>query len=157
MALFLSTTTNKVDRKGRVSVPAPFRNALAGLPFQGIVAIPSFKYPALQCGGMDWLESLSAGIGAYDFFSDEHDALTAALFANAQQLAFDGDGRIVLPGDLAAHANVTDQAAFVGRGPTFEIWEPDAFRAYQATATQRAAEQALTVRAARPNPDGGAS
>lgn len=149
MALFLSTTTNKVDRKGRVSVPAPFRNALAGLPFQGIVAIPSFKYPALQCGGMDWLEQLSTGIGAYAFFSDEHDALTAALFANAQQLAFDGDGRIVLPGELATHANIDGQAAFVGRGPTFEIWEPEAFRTYQADATQRAAEQALTVRPAR--------
>ncbi len=156
MALFLSTTTNKIDRKGRVSIPAPFRNALAGLPFQGIVAIPSFKYPALQCSGMDWLEQLSNGIGAYDFFSDEHDALTAALFANAQQLAFDGDGRIVLPGELAAHAHITEQAAFVGRGPTFEIWEPEAFRAYQAEATQRAAQQSLTVRPAA-NPDGGAS
>lgn len=151
MALFLSTTTNKVDRKGRVSVPAPFRNALAGQPFQGIVAIPSFKYAALQCGGMDWLEQLSGGIDAYDFFSDEHDALTAALFANAQQLAFDGDGRISLPGELAAHANISEQAAFVGRGPTFEIWEPEAFRAYQAEATRRAAEQALTVK----RPSGG--
>lgn len=149
MALFLSTTTNKVDRKGRVSVPAPFRNALAGLPFQGIVAIPSFKYPALQCGGMDWLEKLASGVESYAFFSEEHDALTAALFANAQQLAFDGDGRIVLPGDLADHANITEQAAFVGRGPTFEIWEPEAFRAYQADATKRAAEQALTVGGAK--------
>jgi len=156
MALFLSTTTNKIDRKGRVSVPAPFRAALSGLPFQGIVAIPSFKYPALQCGGVDWLEQLSAGIGAYDFFSEEHDALTAALFANAQQLAFDGDGRIGLPAELAAHANIDGLAAFVGRGPTFEIWEPEAFRAYQAEATKRAAEQAMTVRASRV-PDGGAA
>jgi MraZ protein len=155
MALFLSTTTNKVDRKGRVSVPAPFRTALAGQPFPGIVALPSFKYPALQCAGMDWLEQLSDGIGAYAIFSDEHDALTAALFANAQQIAFDGEGRIVLPAELAAHANITDQAAFVGRGATFEIWEPKAFRAYQADAVQRAAGQALTVRPH--NPGGGAT
>ena len=67
MALFLSETTNKVDTKGRVSVPAAFRAALAGQPFHGIVALPSFKYAAIQCGGMEWMEQLSSGVDAYDF------------------------------------------------------------------------------------------
>ena len=150
MALFLSTTTNKVDAKGRVSVPAPFRAALAGQSFHGIVALPSFKYPAIQCGGMAWMEQLSSGVDAYDFFSDDHDTLTATLFANAQQLAFDGEGRIVLPAPLLEHANIDKQAAFVGRGPLFEIWQPDAFTEYQSEATRRAAEQGLTVRPANP-------
>lgn len=146
MALFLSTTVNKLDRKGRISVPAAFRAALAGQAFHGIVAFPSFKYPALQCGGFDWIEKLSAGVDSFDLFSDEHDAMTAALFANAQQLPFDGQGRIVLPDALAGHAGISDKAAFVGRGPLFEIWEPDAFTEYQADATRRAAEQGLTLR-----------
>jgi MraZ protein len=161
MALFLSTTINKVDAKGRVSVPAAFRAALAGQPFHGIAAVPSFKYPAIQCGGMDWMEQLSSGVNAYDFFSDEHDALTAALFSNAQQLTFDGEGRIILPASLVEHANITKTAAFVGRGPLFEIWEPDAFASYQSDATQRAAEQKLTLRPAAPpgnfGSNGGAS
>lgn len=150
MALFLSTTTNKVDRKGRVSVPAAFRNALAGQSFHGIVAFPSFKYPAIQCGGMEWIEQLSTGVDAYAFFSDEHDTLTAALFANAHQLAFDGEGRILLPGALLEHANISDTAAFVGRGPLFEIWHPDAFDAHQSEAKRRAAEQGLTLRPGGP-------
>lgn len=150
MALFLSNTTNKVDSKGRVSVPAAYRAALSGQPFHGIVALPSFKYPAIQCGGMEWMEQLSAGVGAYEFFSDDHDTLTATLFANAQQLAFDGDGRITLATSLTEHANIVKQATFVGRGPVFEIWQPDAFAAYQSEATRRAAEQGLTVRPAGP-------
>lgn len=150
MAVFLSNTTNKVDSKGRVSVPAPFRAALAGQSFHGIVAVPSFKYAAIQCGGMDWMEELNAGINAYDFFSDEHDTLTATLFASAQQLAFDGEGRVVLPAALAEHANITKAAAFVGRGPIFEIWNPEAFDAYQSEAVRRAAEQKLTVRPVGP-------
>lgn len=150
MALFLSTTINKVDAKGRVSVPAAFRAALAGQPFHGIVALPSFKYPAVQCGGMDWMEQLNNGVSAYDFFSDEHDALTAALFTRTEQLAFDGEGRVILPAGLVEHANLTKAAAFVGRGPLFEIWEPDAFADYQNQATQRAAEQGLTLRPAGP-------
>jgi len=158
MALFLSTTTNKVDAKGRVSVPAPFRAALAGQSFHGIVALPSFKYAAIQCGGMDWMERLSTGVDAYAIFSDDHDALTATLFANAQQLSFDGEGRIVLPANLMEHAKITKSAAFVGRGPLFEIWQPEAFAAYQADAAKRAAEQGLTLRpAAPPSGNGGAS
>ncbi|MHA1567345.1 MAG: division/cell wall cluster transcriptional repressor MraZ, partial [Alphaproteobacteria bacterium] len=116
MALFLSTVVNKIDRKGRVSVPVAFRNAIAGQSFQGIIAFPSFKNAALQCGGIDWMQRLSESVGDFDLFSDEHDEMTATLFANAQQLAFDGDGRVILPADLIAHAKISDKAAFVGRG-----------------------------------------
>ena len=150
MALFLSTTINKVDRKGRVSVPAAFRAVLSGQAFHGIVAFPSFKHSAVQCGGMDWMEKLGAGVDAYDMFSNEHDTLTAALFANAQQLAFDGEGRILLPENLIAHANLSEQAAFVGRGPLFEVWNPATFDAYQADAVRNAAEKGLTLRPGTP-------
>ena len=150
MAMFLSSTTNKVDAKGRVSVPAAYRAALAGQAFHGIVALPSFKYAAIQCGGMDWMEQLNSGISAYDLFSDEHDTLTAALFTRTEQLAFDGEGRVVLPAALVEHANLTKTAAFVGRGPLFEIWEPEAFAEYQNEATKRAAEQGLTLRPVGP-------
>ncbi len=146
MTLFLSTTINKVDRKGRVSVPAAFRAVISSQAFHGIVAFPSFKHSAVQCGGMDWMEKLGAGVDAFDMFSDEHDTLTAALFANAQQLAFDGEGRILLPDSLIAHANLSDKAAFVGRGPLFEVWNPATFEAYQADAVRHAAEQGLTLR-----------
>ncbi len=148
--MFLSTTINKVDRKGRVSVPAAFRVVLAGQAFHGIVAFPSFKHPAVQCGGMDWIEKLGAGVDAYDMFSDEHDALTAALFANAQQLSFDGEGRVLLPENLIAHAGLDERAAFVGRGPLFEIWNPESFEAYQADAVRQAAERGLTLRPGGP-------
>ncbi|MEE8276941.1 MAG: division/cell wall cluster transcriptional repressor MraZ [Alphaproteobacteria bacterium] len=151
MALFLSTVVNKLDRKGRVSVPAAYRNALAGQSFLGIVALPSFKFPALQCAGMDWMEGLSGRIDALDLYSDAHDDFTASLFADAHSLPFDGDGRIVLPEPLVAHAKLTDSAAFVGRGPTFEIWQPQAFERYKAEARRRAAEKGMTLgRADRP-------
>ncbi len=156
MALFLSTTVNKIDRKGRVSVPAAFRSELAGQEFHGIVAMPSFKASALQCGGMDWMERLSSGVSEYDMFSDEQDMLSATLFASAQRIAFDGDGRILLPESLISHAKLTDQAAFVGRGKLFEIWEPEAFAQHQADAMKRVAERGLTLRPAAPaNDDGG--
>ena len=150
MSLFLGTTVNKIDRKGRVSVPVAFRDALAGQSFKGIVAFRSLKHPAVQCGGMDWMEAISEGVNEFDLFSEEHDDLTAALFADSQSLSFDGDGRIVLPAPLIEHANLTDQAAFVGRGRQFEVWAPAAFKAHQTAARARVGERGLTVKQ-RPN------
>ena len=145
MALFLDTFVNKIDRKGRVSVPAPFRASLAGQSFQGIVAVPSFKYAAIQCAGMDWMESIGASVRSMDLYSDEQDDLTATLFPDAKQLPFDSEGRVMLPAALAQHAGITEAAAFVGRGPSFDIWEPDAFERYKAEARRRSLEKGRTL------------
>jgi len=146
MALFIDTFVNKIDKKGRVSVPAPFRAALGNQPFAGIVAFPSFKVAAIQCAGMDWMQGLTAQLGQVDLFSDAHDDLTATLFADAKQLAFDGEGRIMLPEPLVTHAGLQETAAFVGRGETFEIWAPKAFDAYRQAARKRALEKGRTLR-----------
>ena len=146
MAVFIDTFVNKIDRKGRVSVPATFRAALASQPFQGIVAFPAFQLKALQCAGMDWMQSLIEGTRQVDLFSQEHDDLTASLFADAKQLAFDGEGRIMLPEALCAHAKLSEAAAFAGRGKYFEIWEPQALEAYKTEARRRAAEKQRTLR-----------
>ena len=146
MALFLSTVVNKIDRKGRVSVPASFRSELAGQEFHGIVAVPSFKFSALQCGGLDWMEKMSSDMSEYDPLSEELDMLSATLFAKAQRLPFDGDGRIILPDVLIEHAGLSDRAAFVGRGKLFEVWQPDEFDRHQAEATRNMMERKPTLR-----------
>lgn len=154
MAVFIDTFVNKIDRKGRVSVPATFRAALTEQSFQGIVAFPSFQLHALQCAGMDWMQSLIESTTRVDLFSPEHDDLTAALFPDAKQLAFDGEGRIMLPESLCAHAKLSETAAFAGRGRYFEIWEPQALEAYKAEARQRAADKQRTLRQQGPGTDG---
>jgi len=154
LALFLSTFINKVDRKGRVSVPAGFRTALAGQSFNGIVAFRSIKLPAIDGSGIDRMEEMSARIDALDEFSEDRDALSS-IFADAQQLAFDGEGRIMLPEQLCQHAGITENAAFVGLGRTFQIWEPQRFEKHQQEMRERARRQGTTLpsrRVARPTP-----
>src|SRR6266481_5916333 len=85
MALFLDTFVNKLDRKGRVSVPAAYRQQLASQPFQGIVAMPSFKHRAIHCGDLTWLAEVSKDLDSVDLFSDQHDDLTAALFSDTRR------------------------------------------------------------------------
>jgi MraZ protein len=152
MALFLDTFVNKIDSKGRVSVPASFRAALQGQPFHGIVASPSMKFPAIQCAGIDWFHRVSNELSNGELFSDENDDLTATLFSDAKQLAFDSEGRIMLPESLSKHAGIGEMAAFVGRGSNFEIWSPAAFESYKLEARKRALDKGRTLKL---RPEGG--
>jgi MraZ protein len=139
--LFLSTYVNKVDRKGRVSVPATFRARLMGQRFPGIVVFRSYRVDALDGGGIDWMEELTARLDTLDQFSDEHENLATLLFGGSQQLPFDNEGRVLLPPDLAEHAHIGDSAAFVGLGRSFQIWEPGRLAEHQAALRERARQQ----------------
>lgn len=146
MALFLSTFINKIDRKGRISIPAAFRSALNGKGFSGAVLFPSLNHQAIEGWGMDQMEELSAGIDAFDPFSDERDAFTLSILADSYQLPFDTEGRILLPTKLIEHANLDSSAAFVGRGSTFQIWEPTALNESQKDARKRAKAERQTLK-----------
>lgn len=146
MTLFLSTFINKLDKKGRVSVPISFRQALAGQAFQGIVAFRSYKLPAIEGMGINRMERLRDSVDQLDLFSEAQDDLTATIFADAQMLAFDGDGRVVLPQILFEHAKIKDTAAFVGRGATFQIWNPEDFAAHQSEVRKRVQEKQSTLK-----------
>lgn len=162
MALFLSTFTNKLDKKGRVSVPAPFRIALAQESFSGIILFRSYKVSALEGCALSRMEHISKSMDNLDMFSDTQDDLTATIFADSHQLPFDSDGRVLLPSALIEHTAIADQVAFVGRGNTFQIWHPQTFQAHQKQARERAARLNRTlnlnqtVRAAS-DPEGAAS
>jgi MraZ protein len=145
VAIFIGTHENRVDQKGRVSVPAAFRSALAGLPFQGIVVFPSHRADAIEGCGMDFLEQLNARVQEIALFSETYDDLSTTIFAESQQLAFDSTGRIQLPEAIREHAGISDKAAFVGMGTLFQIWEPGRLAAHKAAARQRAREQRLTI------------
>jgi MraZ protein len=152
--VFIGTFENKIDRKGRVSVPAQFRQTLAGQSFQGIIAFRSYRAAAIEACGIDFMERLNDSIASMDLFSDDHEDLAATIFADSQQLPFDGDGRIILPPRLAEHAGIAERAAFVGKGPIFQIWEPGALEAHKEEARKRARSQGLTL-PLRPNDGNG--
>jgi MraZ protein len=144
VALFLSTFMNKVDRKGRVSVPSSFRSALSGQSFSGVVLFRSFKIEALEGSGIDRMQEMSARLDTLEQFSEEYESL-ATLFADARQLPFDGEGRIMLPDDLIEFTHITETVAFVGAGSTFQIWEPVAFEAHRQAMRERALRTGLTL------------
>ncbi|HZL59073.1 MAG TPA: division/cell wall cluster transcriptional repressor MraZ [Stellaceae bacterium] len=144
MAVFLSTYINKVDRKGRVSVPAPFRAVLAASSKSGIVAFRALKLGAIEVGGLERIEELLRRLDRLPEMSDDREALSAFI-SDARPLAFDGEGRVMLPDDLTLYAGITDSAAFVGRGFNFQIWEPARFQRHDEEMRARIRERGLTL------------
>ena len=145
MALFLSTFTNKVDKKGRVSVPASFRASLSMETFQGVVLFKSHTHEALEGFGMSYMSEISERLDNYDLFSAEQDDLATVIFSESMQLPFDGDGRIVLPGTLMEAINVKDQVSFVGLGHKFQIWTPETLAKRKGEARKNVTAQKLTL------------
>ena len=140
MTLFLSSYENRLDNKGRISVPASFRASLSSDKFSGVVLYRSFTNNCIEGMSMSRMEQLAAATDKMGVFDGTLDDLSAMLFADARPLMFDVTGRVVIPADLLAHAGITDRAIFVGRGTSFQIWNPDAFRKMQSGALSRLRE-----------------
>ncbi len=123
--LFMDTITNKVDAKGRVSLPSDYRAIVKELSTE-IVCYRSLSAPCIEGCLEDTLDKLATEIeNSTDFFSETQDNLTNLIFGDAKRFPFDSTGRIVLTDKLLQHAGITDAAVFVGKGRKFQIWSPE--------------------------------
>ncbi len=138
MALFLSTFTNKVDSKGRVSVPSQFRASLVSANNSAMVVYESFINQCIEGCDLERIKKLSDSIDNLEPFSEERDAFATAVLGGSVQLSIDGDGRVILPENLLKTAKIKDSAVFIGKGATFEIWEPNSFEKYMHKAKEEA-------------------
>ena len=156
MDRFVSHYMLRLDAKGRVSVPAPFRAVLARDGFDGVYCYPALDRPALDAGGNALLAEIEALIASFSPYAEQREQFSLSLYGTSETLKFDGEGRIVLTEPLKAHAGITDAATFVGLGHKFRIWEPGRFRAELAEATEkvRAFKRELGTRMAAAKPHG---
>ena len=123
--LFMDTIANKVDAKGRVSLPSDYRAIIKELSTE-IVCYRSLSAPCIEGCTEELLDKLAADMeNSLDFFSQEQDDLTNLIFGDAKRFPFDSTGRIMLSEKLLAHAEITGTAVFVGKGRKFQIWNPE--------------------------------
>jgi len=134
---FLSHFNHRLDAKGRVSIPAPFRQVLAKDGFDGVYAYPSLDAPALDCGGNALLREIDALLATMPPYSPARDAFATALLGTSEILRLDSEGRVVLDERLKSALGLKDEAVFVGQGHKFQIWEPSRFAAHLEEARER--------------------
>ena len=134
-SLFLSTHVNRIDGKGRVSFPAPFRSALTDRNSKGVDMFRSPSDSAIEGINIERLEQLSAALETLSPFSRDRAFFETAIFGTAQELQVDREGRCSLPRPLLEQVGIVGDVAFLGRGPTFQIWEPQALARRTAEST----------------------
>ena len=120
--MFLSTYENKLDKKGRVSVPSSFRSYLSNLGYNGVICYPSFNNSSIEACSQDRIEKISSAIDSLNPFEEKRDYFATSILAESTNLQFDGEGRISLSSKLLKHAKIKNSMLFVGQGQTFQIW-----------------------------------
>ena len=136
--MFLSSYENKIDKKGRVSVPATFRSHLNSLGYNGFICYPSFNHNALEACSQDRIEKLSNTIGSLNPFEEKRDYFATSVLSESDNLQFDTEGRVSLSSKLLNHAMIKNSILFVGLGKTFQIWEPKNFEKFKIQARKKA-------------------
>ena len=136
--MFLSSYENKIDKKGRVSVPATFRSYLSSMGYNGFISYPSFNHAALEACSQDRIEKLSNTIDSLNPFEEKRDFFATSILSESINLQFDSEGRISLTSKLLKHAKIKNSMVFVGQGKTFQIWEPTIFEKFKVNARKKA-------------------
>ena len=136
--MFLSTYENRIDKKGRVSVPASFRTHLSNLGYNGVICYPSFNHPSIEGCSQSRIKQLSDSIDSLNPFEEKRDVFATSVLAESVNLQFDSEGRISLPSKLLNHAKIKQTMLFVGQGKTFQIWEPKLFEKFKSQARKKA-------------------
>ena len=135
--MFLSTYENKLDKKGRVSVPASFRSYLSNIGYNGIICFPSFNNQSIEAWPQDRIEKISNAIDSLNPFEEKKDYFATSILSESVNLQFDSEGRILLTDKLLKHAKIKTIMVFVGQGKTFQIWEPTLFEKFKVTARKK--------------------
>jgi MraZ protein len=146
MNLFVSQFLNKVDKKGRISLPSIFRNALPEGDKSEIVLYKSIKYKAIEGCSSDRINEIAKRINTLDIFSDDQDDFSTSIFAEIIPTNLDAEGRFMISDDLKKHANINLEAKFIGQGHYFQIWEPGAALKRQKQSRERLIKDKKTLR-----------
>ena len=136
--MFLSTHENKLDKKGRVSVPASFRSYLSSMGYSGVICYPSFNNSSIEACSQSRIEKLSDSIDSLNPFEEKRDIFATSVLADSENLHFDSEGRVSIPNKLLKHAKIKQTMLFIGQGKIFQIWEPKLFEKFKAQARKKA-------------------
>lgn len=127
--MFLSTFNNNLDDKNRFVLPKEYRNILTDNTF---IAFRSYNNDAIDCFSSERMKKLIEKVdNEMDILSNSRENFETAVFADAMILKFDKVGRVVMPDILKEYAGIEKNFVIVGKGSTFQIWEPSKFKEYQ--------------------------
>ncbi len=132
--MFLGTHSPRLDDKGRLILPAKFRDQLA----EGVVITKGQERCLFVFTAADFAAKAAAAPPPETRAGRDHQRL---LFAGASDEVPDRTGRISLPANLRTYAGLDRDCVVTGVNDRLEIWDADTWRAYEAERDQAYAEQ----------------
>ncbi len=118
--MFLGQYEHTIDEKGRLTIPAKFREELG----DGLILTQGFEGSLLALPP-DLFEQMSNRVRSMSITDSNSRALRRFIFAAASLIEIDKAGRMLLPSFLRESANLKDNAILVGNGEYFEVWSPE--------------------------------
>ena len=144
--MFLSSYENKLDKKGRVSVPASYRSYLSNLGYNGVICYPSFNNQSIEAWPQDRIEKISNTIDSLNPFEEKRDYFATSVLSESSNLIFDTEGRVQFPQKLLNFAKIKSDILFVGLGKTFQVWSPKNFEKFKSFARKKALQSRSTLK-----------
>tara|TARA_B100001123_G_C14944797_1_gene881205 strand:+ start:303 stop:773 length:471 start_codon:yes stop_codon:yes gene_type:complete len=145
MNLFLSQYVNKIDKKGRVTLPSTFRSVLHNENKKELILFKSLKFPAVEGCSYARINKIAERIDKLDLFSEDQDDFTTSIFSEIVPTHMDKEGRFLIPDFLKEYSNINNEATFIGQGHYFQIWEPSAVLVHQRESRERLVSQKKTL------------
>jgi MraZ protein len=122
--MFLGRFLHALDTKGRVAIPARYREALAA----GVVVTRGIDRCLSVYPMAAWLP-LAAKVDSLPITDPDARTFRRMVFAEAVRLDLDAQGRILLPPELRRFAELDREAFVVGVNTSLEIWNPERWNA----------------------------
>ncbi|KAF0106563.1 MAG: MraZ protein [Anaerolineaceae bacterium] len=135
--MFLGQFVHSFDDKSRLTVPAKYREPLAGGVF--VVQGPDKNLMVMTA---EAFEAVYQRLMAMNMMDPLARSLRRLILGNAAELELDSAGRILIPQALRETAGLESEAVLLGQGDYFEVWSPANWK-----------EQAAGMQAAADNPE----
>ena len=145
MDLFVSQFVNKIDKKGRVSLPSLFRNVLSKNNKNEIILFKSLKFKSIEGCSSERINKIANKIDELDIFSDDQDDFATSIFSEIIPTNLDKEGRFLIPENLKSYSNISSEVTFIGQGHYFQMWEPQAAIKRQKNSRERLVRKKRTL------------
>jgi MraZ protein len=136
MNRFLSNATNRIDAKGRVSVPSAFRSVLVSQGIEELYCFQDFHYPAINIGGPELLARFERRLQDMDPFALESNRMSLLIHGGGVFMKLDSEGRLMVTDFIRSYTGITGEVTFVGRADYFQLWRPEGFSDAQKAARE---------------------
>jgi MraZ protein len=143
--MFLGEHEHTLDDKGRITLPAKFRDSFP----EGLVLTRGMDGCVYAYAKGDWTANVASRLAALDSLSRDDRMIQRHFFSGAAEVTLDRQGRIMMPGALAAHAKLQRDVVIAGVFDHLEIWDRAAWRSQLEDVEGRAEDVAERLAAKR--------